>query len=86
MADDFIKDTCERVKDHASRKAPLAIRGGGTKAFLGAPPAGEPLEVDALRLEGDAELLEQAMHDQRAGAGGVMQGVHRFRSRRGVRD
>lgn len=45
MADDFIKDTCERVKDHASRKAPLAIRGGGTKDFLGAPPAGEPLEV-----------------------------------------
>ncbi|HQW39292.1 MAG TPA: glycolate oxidase subunit GlcE, partial [Usitatibacteraceae bacterium] len=45
MADDFIKDTCERVKDHASRKAPLAIRGGGTKEFLGAPPAGEPLEV-----------------------------------------
>ena len=39
MADDFITDLCERVKDHAARKAPLRIRGGGTKDFYGAPPA-----------------------------------------------
>ena len=43
MADDFLKELCERVKDHASRKAPLAIRGGGTKDFYGAPAKGEPL-------------------------------------------
>ena len=45
MADDFIKDLCERVKDHAARKAPLAIRGGGTKDFYGAPAKGEPLAM-----------------------------------------
>ncbi|NJD88123.1 MAG: glycolate oxidase subunit GlcE [Betaproteobacteria bacterium] len=45
MADDFIKDLCARVKDHAARKAPLAIRGGGTKDFYGAPAAGEPLAM-----------------------------------------
>jgi glycolate oxidase FAD binding subunit len=47
MADDFLKDLCERVKDHAARKAPLAIRGGGTKDFYGAAAKGEPLEVGA---------------------------------------
>jgi glycolate oxidase FAD binding subunit len=45
MADEFIRDICERVKDHAARKAPLAIRGGGTKDFYGAPAKGEPLEM-----------------------------------------
>jgi glycolate oxidase FAD binding subunit len=45
MADDFIRDLCERVKDHAARKAPLAIRGGGTKDFYGAAPKGEPLPL-----------------------------------------
>ena len=45
MADDFIKDLCGRVADAADRKAPLAIRGGGTKAFYGGAPEGEPLDV-----------------------------------------
>ncbi len=47
MADDFIKALCERVKDHAARKAALRIRGGGTKDFYGARLEGEPLEVAA---------------------------------------
>jgi len=47
MADDFIKAVCERVKDHAARKAALRIRGGGTKDFHGARLEGEPLEVAA---------------------------------------
>jgi len=45
MADDFIKELAARVSDHASRRSALRIRGGGTKDFLGAPPAGEPLEM-----------------------------------------
>ncbi len=45
MADDFIKDLCGRVAAAATRKAPLAIRGGGTKAFYGGAPEGEPLDV-----------------------------------------
>ncbi|MDH5264160.1 MAG: glycolate oxidase subunit GlcE [Betaproteobacteria bacterium] len=45
MADKFIIDLAERVREHAARKAPLRIRGGGTKDFYGAPPAGEPLDV-----------------------------------------
>jgi len=47
MSDDFIKALCERVKDHAARKAALRIRGGGTKDFHGARLEGEPLEVAA---------------------------------------
>jgi glycolate oxidase FAD binding subunit len=47
MADDFINGLVARVKDHAARKAPLRIRGGGTKEFLGAPGAGELLDVSA---------------------------------------
>ena len=45
MADDFVRGLCERVAHAASRKAPLAIRGGGTKAFYGGEPRGEPLDV-----------------------------------------
>ena len=33
MAEAFIEETCERVRDHAARKAALRIRGGGTKDF-----------------------------------------------------
>jgi len=47
MTDNFIRDLCERVKDHAARKAPLRIRGGGTKDFYGARVDGEPLEIGA---------------------------------------
>src|SRR5258706_15367099 len=45
MADDFIAGLCERVRDHARRKEPLRIRGGGTKDFYGEAPSGEPLEM-----------------------------------------
>ena len=41
MADKFIIDLAERVREHAARKSPLRIRGGGTKDFYGAPLAGE---------------------------------------------
>jgi glycolate oxidase FAD binding subunit len=45
MADAFIAALCERIKDHATRKAPLRIRGGGTKDFYGAARDGEVLDV-----------------------------------------
>ena len=45
MADAFIASLCERIKDHAARKAPLRIRGGGTKDFYGAAREGETLDV-----------------------------------------
>jgi len=47
MADDFITGLCERVRDHAQRKEPLRIRGGGTKDFYGEAPSGEPLEMSS---------------------------------------
>ena len=42
---DFIATLCERMRDHAARKAPLATRGGGTKDFYGEDSAGEALEM-----------------------------------------
>ena len=45
MDADFIAGLCERVRDHAARKTPLRIRGGGTKDFYGEEPAGEALEM-----------------------------------------
>jgi len=45
MGADFIADLCERVRDQAARKAPLRIRGGGTKDFYGEEAKGEPLEM-----------------------------------------
>jgi glycolate oxidase FAD binding subunit len=45
MAEPFIEALCERIRDSASRKAPLAIRGGGTKDFYGAAPRGEVLDM-----------------------------------------
>ena len=45
MADHFIPDLADRVKDHAARKAALRIRGGGTKDFHGARLEGETLDV-----------------------------------------
>jgi glycolate oxidase FAD binding subunit len=47
MTDTFIPELSERLRDHAARKAPLRIRGGGTKDFHGAPVAGEALEMGA---------------------------------------
>ena len=41
----FIQQVCERVKDHAARKAPLRIVGGGTKDFYGGPLVGEGLSI-----------------------------------------
>ena len=43
--DDFIADLCERVRAHAERKAPVRIRGGGSKDFYGEASAGETLEM-----------------------------------------
>ena len=45
MADAFIASLCERVRDHAARKAPLRIRGGGSKDFYGADLEGEALDM-----------------------------------------
>ena len=38
----------DRVQRARSRRTPLEIRGGGTKAFYGGPARGEPLEVGGL--------------------------------------
>ena len=45
MSDDYIQALAKRIADCAARKAPLAIRGGGTKAFYGNEARGEPLDV-----------------------------------------
>ena len=45
MSDDFIAALCERVRDHAARKAPLRIRGGGSKDFYGQSCSGEGVEL-----------------------------------------
>jgi len=45
MADAFIAELCERVRDHAARKSALRIRGGGSKDFYGQSPAGEAVEM-----------------------------------------
>lgn len=45
MTDNFITELAERVRDHAARKAPLRIRGGGTKDFYGARLDGELLDI-----------------------------------------
>jgi FAD/FMN-containing dehydrogenase len=38
----------DQVDRARSRQAPMDIRGGGTKAFYGGPPQGEPLDVTGL--------------------------------------
>lgn len=45
MADDFILNLTQSVADAAARKAPLRIRGGGTKDFYGGKSEGEALDV-----------------------------------------
>ncbi|MGZ5036601.1 MAG: glycolate oxidase subunit GlcE [Usitatibacter sp.] len=45
MGETFIAALCERVRDHAARKAPLAVRGGGTKDFYGQRADGEALDM-----------------------------------------
>jgi len=38
----------DRIESARSHRAPVDIRGGGTKAFYGGPPQGEPLDVTGL--------------------------------------
>jgi glycolate oxidase FAD binding subunit len=45
MADPFIAELCERIRDAGARKAPLRVRAGGTKDFYGGVPSGEVLDV-----------------------------------------
>ena len=45
MADRFIAELCERVRDHAERKAALRIRGGGSKDFYGNALKGEVIDT-----------------------------------------
>ena len=45
MPSDFIPTLCERIRDHASRKVPLRIRGGGSMDFYGEASEGELLEI-----------------------------------------
>ena len=45
---DARKELAERIAAAHSRRAPLEIRGGGTKRFYGNPPTGEVLETGGL--------------------------------------
>ena len=45
MSDAFIPALCERVRDHAARKAGLRIRGGGSKDFYGQAVQGESVDM-----------------------------------------
>lgn len=47
-SDPELRRLIDRVLAAGSRGAALAIRGGGTKAFYGEAPRGEPLEIGAL--------------------------------------
>lgn len=47
-ADPVLAGLVERVLDARARKVGLDIRGGGTKAWYGEAPQGEPLDVSAL--------------------------------------
>ena len=44
-----IDEVLERVRAAAAGGTPLAIRGGGTRAFLGGAERGEPLPMGAVR-------------------------------------
>src|SRR5690349_12012461 len=48
MTDDVIEHWQARVRDAASRKAPMRIRGGGTKDFYGEALVGEILDTREL--------------------------------------
>ncbi len=48
MADAVLDSLADRVRDAAARKAPLDIRGGGTKAWYGEAPAGDPLDMTVI--------------------------------------
>ena len=49
---DFITELRDRVRDHSQRKAPLRIRGGGSKDFYG-----ETTEGDVLETSGHAGVV-----------------------------
>jgi glycolate oxidase FAD binding subunit len=49
MGDNFIPSLCARIAGAAERKAPLRIRGGGSKDFYGAESRGEVCDVGAYR-------------------------------------
>jgi FAD/FMN-containing dehydrogenase len=46
--DPRLEQLIDRVDQARSRRTPLEIRGGGTKAFYGGPARGEPLDVTGL--------------------------------------
>lgn len=48
MTDPALQLLIDRVKSAQAAGAQLAIRGGGTKAFYGEPPQGEPLDTRVL--------------------------------------
>ena len=45
MADTFVPELCERIREAGARKTALCVRGGGTKDFYGEVPRGEVLDV-----------------------------------------
>ena len=45
MADTFVLELCERIREAGARKTALCVRGGGTKDFYGEVPRGEVLDV-----------------------------------------
>lgn len=48
MADAALQALAERIREARATRAPLCIRGGGTKNFYGGVPQGEPLDTRAL--------------------------------------
>ena len=55
---DLIDKLAETIRDAAARKAPLRIRGGGTKDFYGGEPRGEVLDTRAYAGIVDYEPTE----------------------------
>ena len=45
MAESFIEEVCERIRDAGARKVALRVRAGGTKDFYGGTSEGEVLDV-----------------------------------------
>jgi glycolate oxidase FAD binding subunit len=56
--DKALQGLIDRVQAARADKTPLDIRGGGTKAFYGGPPQGEPLDVTPLAGIGSYEPSE----------------------------
>jgi glycolate oxidase FAD binding subunit len=47
MAEDFIAELCRRICAACAARAPLRLKGGGTKDFYGGEPRGEVVEMGA---------------------------------------